>query len=180
VRGSAWRAARIWLKAMMAPEAFFEVGGRASAGWYSSSSSSSSAVAARAARWGVLVVEGAVGLAVAAAAGSAVAAAAGLAVAAAAGSAVAAAAAERETLLVGGAERGFLFLLREAGGAEDIAAVGLVVLGACLDLVFLRFYPKDWTLFTFSGVSGCLRHYSVATHIRGVGVITKGSRHRPT
>ena len=158
----------------MAPEAFFEVGGRASAGWYSSSSSSSaaaaraagwysssssssssSAAAARAARWGVLVVGGA------------------------AGSAVAAAAAERETLLVGGAGRGFLFLLREAG-AEDIAAVGLAVLGACLDLVFLRFYPKDWTLFTFSGVSGCLRHYSVATRIRGVGVITKGSRHGPT
>ena len=44
----------------------------------------------------------------------------------------------------------------------------------------LRFYPKDWTLFTFSGVSGCLRHYSVATCIRGVGVITKGSRHGPT
>jgi len=138
------------------------------------------------------VVEGAVGSAVAAAAGSAVAAAAGSAVAAAAaeretllvggaaGSVAAAAAAERETLLVGGAERGFLFLLREAGGAEDIAAVGLVVLGACLDLVFLRFYPKDWTLFTFSGVSGCLRHYSVATRIRGVGVITKGSRHGPT
>jgi hypothetical protein len=133
VRGSAWRAARIWLKAMMAPEAFFEVGGRASAGWYSSSSSSSSAAAARAARWGVLVVEGAAGSAVAAAAGSA----------------VVAAAAERETLLVGGAGRGFLFLLREAG-AEDIAAAGLVVLGACLDLVFLRFYPKNWSLFTFS------------------------------
>jgi hypothetical protein len=69
----------------------------------------------------------------------------------AAGSAVAAAAAERETLLVGGAGRGFLFLLREAGGAEDIAAVGLVVLRACFDLVFVRFYPKDWSLFTFSG-----------------------------
>src|ERR1700734_3443469 len=40
-RASARRTARIWLKAVMALEAFFEVGGRASAGWYSSSSSSS-------------------------------------------------------------------------------------------------------------------------------------------
>jgi hypothetical protein len=133
----------------MALEAFFEVGGRASARWYSSSSSSSSAAAVGAARWGVLVVGGAAGLA------------------------VAAAAAERETLLVGGAGRRFLFLLREAEGAEDIAAVGLVVLGACLDLVFLRFYLSNWGLFTFSGVSGCLQHYSVATRFRGVGVITK-------
>ena len=57
---------------------------------------------------------------------------------------------EREILLVGGAGRRFLFLLREASRTEDIAAVGLVVLRACLDHVFVRFYLKNWSLFTYS------------------------------
>jgi hypothetical protein len=46
---------------------------------------------------------------------------------------------------MGGRERVPLALKRSRG------AVVVVVLGACLDRVFLRFYLINWNLFTFSG-----------------------------
>ena len=101
----------------MAPVAFLEVGGRASAGWYSSLSEGEACSAGGAAGW---VVELVVGAAVVAAAERET---------RSVGTAVAAAAAERETRLVG-AGRAVLFLLREAGRPEEDMVMVVVVLEA--------------------------------------------------
>jgi hypothetical protein len=85
----------------MAPVVFLEVGGRASAGWYSSLSEGEAGGAGGAADWVVGLV---VGPAVAAAA-------------------------ERETRSVG-TGRAVLFLLREAGGPEEDMVMVVVVLEA--------------------------------------------------